>query len=91
MLLQACEKKQWSLVRHTAGLLQKRVEDLAEVSMNQIFSFRLLFISLIVVLYLTVISLQYSILTQSVTDLLVREKQLTVGLTKVTTERVIDR
>lgn len=30
--LQACEKKQWSLVRHTAGLLQKRVEDLAEVS-----------------------------------------------------------
>ncbi|XP_028397532.1 phosphorylase b kinase regulatory subunit alpha, liver isoform-like [Dendronephthya gigantea] len=53
----ACEKKQWSLVRHTAGLLQKRVEDLAE----------------------------------AVTDLLVREKQLTVGLPKVTIERVIDR
>lgn len=53
----ACEKKQWSLVRHTAGLLQKRVEDLAE----------------------------------SVTDLLVRQKQLTVGLPKVTAERVIDR
>jgi hypothetical protein len=34
--LQACEKKQWSLVRHTAGLLQKRVEDLAEVSINEI-------------------------------------------------------
>ena len=32
ILVQACEKKQWSLVRHTAGLLQKRVEDLAEVS-----------------------------------------------------------
>ena len=31
LCLQACEKKQWSLVRHTAGLLQKRVEDLAEV------------------------------------------------------------
>ena len=36
LCLQACEKKQWSLVRHTAGLLQKRVEDLAEVSINEI-------------------------------------------------------
>ncbi|XP_046852762.1 phosphorylase b kinase regulatory subunit alpha, liver isoform-like [Xenia sp. Carnegie-2017] len=53
----ACEKRHWSLVRHTAGLLQKRVEDLAE----------------------------------NVTDLLVREKQITVGLPKITTERVIDR
>lgn len=27
----ACQRKLWSLVRHTAGLLRKRVEDLAEV------------------------------------------------------------
>lgn len=31
--LQACQIKMWSLVRHTAGLLKKRVEDLAEVSL----------------------------------------------------------
>ena len=41
----ACQQKQWGLVRHTAGMLGKRVEDLAK----------------------------------AVTDLLVRQKQVTVG------------
>ncbi|XP_018569605.1 probable phosphorylase b kinase regulatory subunit alpha isoform X2 [Anoplophora glabripennis] len=42
----ACQQKMWGLVRHTAGMLGKRVEDLAK----------------------------------SVTDLLVRQKQITVGM-----------
>lgn len=42
----ACHSKHWALVRHTAGMLGKRVEDLAK----------------------------------AVTDLLVRQKQVTVGL-----------
>lgn len=42
----ACLKKNWGLVRHTAGMLGKRVEDLAK----------------------------------AVTDLLVRQKQVTVGM-----------
>ncbi|KAJ8984957.1 hypothetical protein NQ317_007827 [Molorchus minor] len=42
----ACQQKLWGLVRHTAGMLGKRVEDLAK----------------------------------SVTDLLVRQKQITVGM-----------
>ncbi|CAL4060069.1 unnamed protein product, partial [Meganyctiphanes norvegica] len=42
----ACHQKHWALVRHTAGMLGKRVEDLAK----------------------------------AVTDLLVRQKQVTVGL-----------
>ncbi|XP_050501218.1 probable phosphorylase b kinase regulatory subunit alpha isoform X3 [Diabrotica virgifera virgifera] len=42
----ACHQKMWGLVRHTAGMLGKRVEDLAK----------------------------------SVTDLLVRQKQITVGM-----------
>ncbi|GLV35729.1 uncharacterized protein CBL_01120 [Carabus blaptoides fortunei] len=42
----ACEQKLWGLVRHTAGMLGKRVEDLAK----------------------------------AVTDLLVRQKQITVGM-----------
>lgn len=42
----ACHQKMWGLVRHTAGILGKRVEDLAK----------------------------------SVTDLLVRQKQITVGM-----------
>uniref|UniRef100_T1JA87 Phosphorylase b kinase regulatory subunit n=1 Tax=Strigamia maritima TaxID=126957 RepID=T1JA87_STRMM len=42
----ACEEKNWAIVRHTAGMLGKRVEDLAK----------------------------------AVTDLLVRQKQLTVGI-----------
>lgn len=42
----ACQQKLWGLVRHTAGMLGKRVEDLAK----------------------------------AVTDLLVRQKQVTVGM-----------
>ncbi|XP_041782164.1 probable phosphorylase b kinase regulatory subunit alpha isoform X1 [Anopheles merus] len=42
----ACQQKMWGLVRHTAGMLGKRVEDLAK----------------------------------AVTDLLVRQKQVTVGM-----------
>jgi phosphorylase kinase alpha/beta subunit len=42
----ACQQKMWGLVRHTAGMLGKRVEDLAK----------------------------------AVTDLLVRQKQITVGM-----------
>lgn len=42
----ACAQKLWGLVRHTAGMLGKRVEDLAK----------------------------------AVTDLLVRQKQITVGM-----------
>lgn len=42
----ACQQKLWGLVRHTAGMLGKRVEDLAK----------------------------------AVTDLLVRQKQITVGM-----------
>ncbi len=42
----ACRQKNWGLVRHTAGMLGKRVEDL----------------------------------TKAVTDLLVHQKQLTVGM-----------
>lgn len=42
----ACTQKLWGLVRHTAGMLGKRVEDLAK----------------------------------AVTDLLVRQKQITVGM-----------
>ncbi|XP_059490369.1 probable phosphorylase b kinase regulatory subunit alpha [Neocloeon triangulifer] len=42
----ACQQKLWSIVRHTAGMLGKRVEDLAK----------------------------------AVTDLLVRQKQITVGM-----------
>lgn len=42
----ACSQKLWGLVRHTAGMLGKRVEDLAK----------------------------------AVTDLLVRQKQITVGM-----------
>ncbi|KAJ8946070.1 hypothetical protein NQ318_009196 [Aromia moschata] len=42
----ACQQKMWGLVRHTAGMLGKRVEDLAK----------------------------------SLTDLLVRQKQITVGM-----------
>ncbi|KAG5886712.1 hypothetical protein JTB14_015776 [Gonioctena quinquepunctata] len=42
----ACQQKMWGLVRHTAGMLGKKVEDLAK----------------------------------SVTDLLVRQKQITVGM-----------
>ncbi|RWS23123.1 hypothetical protein B4U80_00571, partial [Leptotrombidium deliense] len=42
----ACQRKKWALVRHIAGILGKRVEDLAK----------------------------------SVTDLLVRQKQVTVGM-----------
>ncbi|XP_076064896.1 putative phosphorylase b kinase regulatory subunit alpha isoform X4 [Oratosquilla oratoria] len=42
----ACQQKNWALVRHTAGMLGKRVEDLAK----------------------------------AVTDLLVRQKQVTVGM-----------
>jgi len=42
----ACQQKLWGLVRHTAGILGKRVEDLAK----------------------------------AVTDLLVRQKQVTVGM-----------
>ncbi|KXJ26452.1 Phosphorylase b kinase regulatory subunit alpha, liver isoform [Exaiptasia diaphana] len=34
----ACEYKAWSLVRHTAGLLQKEVEDLAETLLYHILS-----------------------------------------------------
>ena len=41
----ACHEKKWALVRHVAGILGKRVEDLAK----------------------------------AVTDLLVRQKQVTVG------------
>lgn len=53
----ACEIKLWSLVRHTAGLLRKRVEDLAEAA----------------------------------TDLLVHQKQLTVGIPQGGHEEVITR
>lgn len=53
----ACEIKLWSLVRHTAGLLKKRVEDLAEAA----------------------------------TDLLVHQKQLTVGIPQSGHEEVITR
>lgn len=42
----ACQQKMWGIVRHTAGMLGKRVEDLAK----------------------------------AVTDLLVRQKQVTVGM-----------
>lgn len=42
----ACQQKLWGLVRHTAGMLGKRVEDLAK----------------------------------AITDLLVRQKQVTVGM-----------
>jgi phosphorylase kinase alpha/beta subunit len=42
----ACQQKMWGLVRHTAGMLGKRVEDLAK----------------------------------AVTDLIVRQKQITVGI-----------
>lgn len=42
----ACRKKNWGLVRHTAGMLGKRVEDLAK----------------------------------AITDLLVHQKQVTVGM-----------
>ncbi|XP_078369919.1 phosphorylase b kinase regulatory subunit alpha, liver isoform-like isoform X2 [Oculina patagonica] len=53
----ACQIKMWSLVRHTAGLLKKRVEDLAEAA----------------------------------TDLLVHQKQLTVGIPQGGHEEVITR
>lgn len=53
----ACQIKLWSLVRHTAGLLRKRVEDLAEAA----------------------------------TDLLVHQKQLTVGIPQAGHEEVITR
>lgn len=53
----ACQSKLWSLVRHTAGLLRKRVEDLAEAA----------------------------------TDLLVHQKQLTVGIPQGGHEEVITR
>ncbi|RWS17764.1 hypothetical protein B4U79_14260 [Dinothrombium tinctorium] len=52
----ACQKKKWALVRHIAGILGKRVEDLAK----------------------------------SVTDLLVRQKQVTVGMPP-TSEHTITR
>lgn len=56
----ACQQKLWGLVRHTAGMLGKRVEDLAK----------------------------------AVTDLLVRQKQVTALLTnymsRVFLEKVID-
>ncbi|CAH3142471.1 unnamed protein product, partial [Porites evermanni] len=53
----ACQIRLWSLVRHTAGLLRKRVEDLAEAA----------------------------------TDLLVHQKQLTVGIPQGGHEEVITR
>ncbi|XP_020901994.1 phosphorylase b kinase regulatory subunit alpha, liver isoform [Exaiptasia diaphana] len=53
----ACEYKAWSLVRHTAGLLQKEVEDLAECC----------------------------------TDLLVNQKQITIGIPQDGKEEVITR
>lgn len=53
----ACQVKLWSLVRHTAGLLRKRVGDI----------------------------------TGSLTDLLVRGKQVTLGIPQQGREEVIDR
>ena len=49
--------KQWWLVRHTAGMLRKRVEDLAKAA----------------------------------TDILVRQKQLAVGLPPEPREKIITR
>ena len=53
----AGQLKQWWLVRHTAGMLRKRVEDLA----------------------------------RSVTDILVRQKQLAVGIPPEPREKIITR
>ena len=53
----AGQVKQWWLVRHTAGMLRKRVEDLAK----------------------------------AVTDILVRQKQLAVGLPPEPREKIITR
>ncbi|XP_014680780.1 PREDICTED: probable phosphorylase b kinase regulatory subunit alpha isoform X2 [Priapulus caudatus] len=53
----ACHEKHWWLVRHTAGVLKKQVEDLAK----------------------------------AVTDLLVRQKQVTVGMPPEPRERTITR
>ncbi|XP_063989272.1 probable phosphorylase b kinase regulatory subunit alpha isoform X1 [Diachasmimorpha longicaudata] len=51
----ACQQKMWGIVRHTAGMLGKRVEDLAK----------------------------------AVTDLLVRQKQVTVGMPPVNEHTIV--
>ncbi|XP_012280025.1 probable phosphorylase b kinase regulatory subunit alpha isoform X1 [Orussus abietinus] len=51
----ACQQKMWGIVRHTAGMLGKRVEDLAK----------------------------------AVTDLLVRQKQVTVGMPPINEHTIV--
>ena len=65
----AVAKKQWGIVRHCAGYLGRRVDDLSKVCSH-----------MQAVLIYHHIMAQGCVFPQAVTDMVVRQKQVTVGM-----------
>ena len=78
----AVAKKQWGIVRHCAGYLGRRVDNLSKVNLTHNFVFSVKMLN-IISSSIEVISHESEIVScflQAVTDMVVRQKQVTVGM-----------
>ncbi|XP_066286404.1 phosphorylase b kinase regulatory subunit alpha, skeletal muscle isoform-like isoform X4 [Branchiostoma lanceolatum] len=95
----AGQLKQWSIVRHMAGMLKKRVEDLAQAITDLLVRQRQLTVGITTLETPMLSPRRHSIIGSplefhshgflATTDLLVRQKQLSVGLPPQPRERTI--